>query len=118
LLLTRAGLTVTEAPPSDQGWRRLEVGFASDVHTHSPRQTLHVDSAGLICRHDYTAEPVGRWARAAHHCSEHRHFGGLVFPTRRRVHPRGLGGRSLRGPTLVALDIDHIEVATDQSRVD
>lgn len=115
-LLTREGLNVTErdAPPrSGEKWRRLEVSFPSHIHTHSPRQTFYVDAAGLIRRHDYIAQPVGRWAHAAHYCSEHRPFDGLVLPTRRRVYPRGPGGRSLRNPTLVALDINQIDVATD-----
>ncbi len=113
LLLTREGVTVIEgdtwAEAGDQ-WRRLEVSFPPDIHTHSQRQTFYVDSAGLIRRHDYVANPIGRWARAAHYCNDHRTFAGLVFPTHRRVLPQGPGGRSVPGPTLVALDIDHIAI--------
>ncbi|BBX98911.1 hypothetical protein [Mycobacterium lacus] len=118
MLLTREGVTVTEGDPwreAGERWRRLEVGFAPDIHTHSRRQTFYVDAAGLIRRHDYVAEPIGRWARAAHYCGNHRDFSGLVFPTRRRVRPRGPGGRSLPYPILVALDIDHIEIETRSS---
>lgn len=113
MLLTRDGVTVTEGDPRSEAgerWRRLEVIFPPDLHTHSPRQTFHVDAAGLIRRHDYVAQPVGRWAHAAHYCDDHRHFDGLVFATRRRVRPQGLGGRSLPNPILVALDIDQIEI--------
>jgi hypothetical protein len=91
-------------------WQRLEVVFPADIHTHCQRQTLYVDAAGLIRRHDYVAEPIGRWARAAHYSDNHREFDGLLFPTRRRVRPRGPGGRSLPGPVLVALDIERIEI--------
>jgi hypothetical protein len=66
----------------------------------------------LMRRHDYVAQPIGRWARAVHYCNDHREFAGLVFPTRRRVHPRGPGGRPLPYPILVALDIDEIEIET------
>ena len=114
-LLTRDGVTVTEGDTwSEAGeqWRRLKVSFPPGIHTHSQRQTFYVDAAGLIRRHDYVAEPIGRWARAAHYCDEHRHFDGLFFPTRRRVRPRGPGGRSLPGPILVGLDIDQIDVET------
>lgn len=113
LLLTRDGVTVTEADPRlehGERRRRLDVRFPPDIPTHSPRQTFHVDPAGLIRRHDYTAQPVGAWAHAAHYCDDHRDVAGLVFPARRRVVPRGPGDRSLPGPVLVALDIDHIEI--------
>jgi hypothetical protein len=116
-LLARDGVTATEGDTwleAGEPVRRLEVMFSSDIHTHSPRQTFYVDAAGLIRRHDYVAEPVGRWAHAAHYCSDHREFAGLVFPTRRRVRPRGPGGRSLPHPVLVALDVDDIELEHDR----
>jgi hypothetical protein len=115
MLLTRDGVTVTECdawPEAGEQWRRLEVSFPPDIHTHSRRQTFYVDAAGLIRRHDYVAHPIGRWARAAHYCADHRSFAGLVFPTRRRVRPQGPGGRSIPRPILVALDIDQIEIET------
>ena len=115
MLLTRDGVTVTEGgtwSEAGERWRRLDATFPSGIHTHSQRQTFYVDDAGLIRRHDYVAYPIGRWARAAHYCDDHEAFGGLVFATRRRVRPQGPGGRSLPGPTLVALDIDGIEVET------
>lgn len=121
ILLTHEGVAVTEgAVRAERGdrWRRLEVQFPPGIHTHSPRQTFHVDAAGLVRRHDYVAEPVGRWAHAAHYCSQHERFGGLVVATRRRVVPRGPGGRALGHPTLVALDIDQIEVGTPRRRRD
>jgi hypothetical protein len=115
VLLTREGVTITEAdtwPEAGEQWRRLEVSFPPEIHTHSPQQTFYVDAAGLIRRHDYVAQPIGQWARAAHYCDDHRHFGGLLFPTRRRARPRGRSGRSRPNPILVALDIDHIDVET------
>lgn len=64
----------------------------------------------LIRRHDFVAEPVGSWAKAALYCDQHREFDGLTFPTRRRVLPRGPGGRVPSRPTLLALDFDDIEI--------
>jgi len=119
ILLAREGVTVADGGvwrEAGDRWRRLEVRFPAGLHTHSPRQTLYVDAAGLIRRHDYTARPVGRWAHAAHYCSDHRRIDGLVFPARRRVRPRGPGGRSLAHPVLVALDLDRIEVETAVNR--
>lgn len=115
ILLTHEGVVVTEgAALAERGerWRRLEVTVPPGIHTHSPRQTFHVDAAGLIRRHDYEAQPIGGWARAAHCCSRYEDFAGLVVATRRQVVPRGPGGHALRHPTLVALDIDQIELGT------
>jgi hypothetical protein len=114
-LLTWDRLDVTEGPEwreGDETWRRLEVAFPPDLHTHSTEQSFYVDQRGLIRRHDYTAEPVGGWARGVHLMDEHREFDGLVFPTRRRVRPRGPGGRALSGPILVALDVLEVGVET------
>ncbi|MEV6253202.1 hypothetical protein AB0L97_08085 [Nocardia sp. NPDC051911] len=115
LLLTREGVAITEGDTwqeAGQRWWRLEVDFPPDLHTHSRHQTFYIDAAGLIRRHDYIAHPIGRWAHAAHYCSDHQRFAGLVFPARRRVFPQGPGGRTLPHPILVALDIDNIEIET------
>ncbi len=121
LLLTRDDVEVTagqlwQEPGVDGRWQRLEASFAraptSVLATHSPRQTFYFDEDGLLRRHDYVAEVVGGWARAAHYCDAHAEAGGLVFPTRRRVRPVGPANRSLPAPTLVALDISEIEVET------
>jgi hypothetical protein len=115
LLLTREGVRVREGEPWQEGterWRRLEVDFPGGLDTHSPHQTFYVDSGGLLRRHDYTAAVVGRWARAAHLLADHREAGGLTFPTRRWVRPRGPGGRVMPGPTLVSIRIGEIEVET------
>ncbi len=115
LLLTRDDVEVTmgepwQEPGADGQWQRLEASFRPTVPTHSPQQTFYFDQQGLLRRHDYVAEIVGRWARAAHYCDAHTEAGDLVFPTRRRVRPIGRANRSLRSPTLVALDISEIEV--------
>jgi hypothetical protein len=112
-LLTREGMRVEEGERWTEGgedWRRLEVDFPAAIPTHSPHQTFFVDAAGLIRRHDYTAEVIGGWAKAAHYCFDHREFDGLVFPTRRRVVPRGPGDRGFPGPTLVRIELDRVSV--------
>ena len=88
--------------------RRLRARFPPRLPTHSPVQTFHFDAEGLLTRLDYTALVFGRWARAAHVCSEHRRFGPIVAPTVRRVTPR-VAGRVVREPTLVHLHVVDIE---------
>jgi hypothetical protein len=65
-LLTRPGVEVSEGEPWRQGeqeWRRLEVIFPEGLDTHSRRQTFYFDARGVLRRHDYVAEVVGRWAK-------------------------------------------------------
>ncbi len=113
LLLTRDGVEVSEGKAlrrGDEVWRRLDVSFPAGLDTHSPRQSFFYDGELRLRRHDYVAEVVGRWAHAAHFCDEHREVDGLLFPTKRRVYPVGLGERPLPGPVLVALDLLEIDV--------
>ena len=113
LLLTRDDIFVTEGEPwqePGQQWRRLQATFPARIDTHCRQQTFYVDTDGLVRRHDFIAEPVGHWAKGALYCDRHRRFDGLIFPTRRRVLPRGPGGRVFSRPTLLALDFDEIVV--------
>lgn len=112
LLLARQDVTCeeTEPPASGDGWRTLAVSFPAGFPTHSRSQRFHFDAGLRLVRHDYTAEVVAPLARAAHHCAAHREYDGLLFPTVRRVRPLLPNGRSLPGPTLVALDIRDVEV--------
>lgn len=112
-LLTRDGVTVTESGPcrhSGRQWRRLLADFPSDINTHCREQIFYVDTDGLIGRHDFTAEPVGTWANAALYSTRYRRIDGILFPTQRRVFPRGPGRSVLPRPTLLALDFDEIEI--------
>ncbi len=95
----------------NETWRRLAVTFPAHLPAHSREQVFHFDTEGRLRRNDYTAEVVGSWAKAAHYCDGHREFGGLLFPTRRRVYPRRRDGRPRRAPTLVWIDIASVELA-------
>jgi len=94
--------------------RRLAVTFPADLPAHSREQVFHVDDDGTLRRNDYTAEVVGRWARAAHQLDGYREFGGIRIPTRRRVRPRLPNGRAAPFPTLVALRIHDAQVVTER----
>jgi hypothetical protein len=104
----RDGYELRELEPWDEAgerWRRLSVTFPDGVQTHSAEQVFYIDTHGLIRRHDYTAEPFGDWARAAHYCFDHRTFDGLLLPTRRVVYPRRADNRPRSRPRLVWIEV-------------
>jgi hypothetical protein len=113
-LLARDDVSVNEVEPwreaGGETWRRLEAHFPEGLDTHSERQLFYYDADLRLRRHDYTAEVVGGWARAAHMCADHAEVGGLVFPTRRWVRSVGPRNRPLPAPTLVSLQLSEIEV--------
>ncbi len=112
-LLVHDGVTVADGGDWDEGtetWRRLHAGFPPGLDTHSAGQTFYFDAAGLLRRHDYVAEVVGGWAKAAHRCADHVRSDGLVFPTRRWVRPIGPGNRILPFPTLVSIQLAEVRV--------
>lgn len=114
-VFTREDCQVRELDPwreSGEHFKRLGVTFAKHVHTHSREQVFYIDANGLIRRHDYTAEPIGGWARAAHYCFDHQAFDGLIVPTRRRVYPRKRDNLPRSRPRLVWIDVS---VASAQS---
>lgn len=107
-VLRRPGYETEEVGPWGEGgerWSRLRVRFPAGVHTHSREQVLYLDEDGLIRRHDYTAEPFGRWAKAAHYCFDHSAIDGLVMPTRRRVYPRLPNDRRAPAPMIVRVEL-------------
>ena len=112
-VFAREDFSARELDPWDEGeerWRRLAVTFPDGVHTHSREQVFYFDDGGLIRRHDYTAEPIGGWAKAAHYCSDHQSFGGLVVPTRRLVYPRRRDNRPRARPRLVWIELSDARV--------
>ena len=117
-VFARDGYELTELGPwEEEGerWERLGVRFPAELHTHSREQVFYIDAAGLIRRHDYTAEPIGAWAKAAHYCMDHETFDGLVVPTCRRVYPRRADGRRRAHPRLVWIDVPSASVSPASS---
>jgi hypothetical protein len=94
--------------PNGVRWRRLLVTYPSSSPTHSRQQTLYFDKRGWLQRLDYTAEILGRMARAVHYCSAHQVFDGLVFPTHRVVWWRRPSGQPLRLLNVMEGWVDHV----------
>lgn len=107
-LLEAPGVTPLGVEGERDGAMRLDIAFDAGFPTHSAKQAFHVDAAGKLLRHDYTADVIGTWASAANFCLASVQAEGLRFYTRRRVVPR-LGARTvLPGPTLVWIEIDNL----------
>lgn len=97
----------------DVAWRQtsdtvLEARFPREIPTHCPvaRFHFHPDSA-LLHEYDYTAEPFGGWAVAAHMITEHDASDGVTFTSKRRVKPRypGKKGGPMPFPLLIWADV-------------
>jgi hypothetical protein len=101
--------------PNGVRWRRLHVTYPTSIPTHSREQTLYVDERGWLQRLDYTAEVFGHFARAAHYCSAHQVFDGLVFPTHRVVWWRRPCGRPLRLMTVMEGWVDDVTTVSSPS---
>lgn len=112
-LLTTPGIRTAEIEPwpgADSSWRRASADFAdATVDTHNRLQYYSFDSDNLLVRHDYDAEVLGG-APASNQATAYREFGGLLFPSRRRVTARGADGAAGIGPILVSIDFGEITV--------
>lgn len=102
-----------EVEPWDEDgeiWRRLKVVFPPEMHSHSTEQNFYFNAAGLLRRHDYSVEVIGG-TRSANYASDHRSFGGLMFPTKRRVYTAGPDNKPIRDRPAIAIDILDIQPA-------
>lgn len=107
---TLPGFKVEEIEPWDENgetWRRLKVLFPDNVATHCPEQIFHVNPKGLIARMDYSAAVTGG-VPTAHYLLDHKDYGGIVLPQRRRALRRKPDGHPLLDPVFVAIDFTDI----------
>jgi hypothetical protein len=110
-LLTTPEVQVSEVEPwpaADPSWRRVRADFGeAPIETHNRVQYYNFDSENLLVRHDYDADVLGG-VPASNQASAYREFGGLLFPTRRRVTARDSNGAAGTGPVLVSIDFGDI----------
>lgn len=100
-LMLREDIRWQEAGPN-----RLIAEFPPQIPTHSPIQEFLFDPAtGLLRQHNYTAEVMGGWARAANVVVEHGSWNGIPYPSHRIVTPRRHDGAPSRWPVLIDLFI-------------
>jgi hypothetical protein len=101
-LLMREDIAWSELSPG-----LLQARFPESVPTHSRVQQFRFDpETGLLIQHDYTAEIISPFAMASNVVVKHsRNPDGLVYPSERRVTPRGLAGEPLPLPVLIHLKL-------------
>lgn len=112
-LLAQPGIEseeIAEWHENGETWQRLRVTFPKGIATHSTVQTLYVDEAGLLKRHDYDVEIAGN-TPGAHYIGGYVDVQGLMFPTERRIYPRTPVGTSLPEPLVVSIDLSDIRLA-------
>jgi hypothetical protein len=69
----------------DEVLEGVVVRLPPSLHTHCQRQVFYFDSTGVLRRHDYVAELIGAWARAAHFWEDYEEAEGLLVAKRRHV---------------------------------
>jgi hypothetical protein len=110
-LLSLPGFRTIEIEPWNENgetWRRLKATFPADVPSHSREQTFYFDASGILRRHDYCVDVIGGSA-SANYAQEPKTFGGIVYPTKRRVYAVGPDNRPNLDRVAVAIDFHSIE---------
>ncbi len=79
------------------------------MKSHSHEQISCFGPDGLLGRHDYTVDILGG-ATGLNYASEYRCVGGIVIPTKRRVHAYEGNYEPVMEPLLVAIDMGKITV--------
>jgi hypothetical protein len=107
------GFQSEEMAPWDENgetWRRLKVTFPAGLDAHCREQIYYFDSQGLLRRNDYRVDIIGSGTTSAHYSSEHKAFGGIVFPTARRVYTIDADNRPVKERVLVAIDVHNVDI--------
>jgi hypothetical protein len=98
----------------ETGPHRLRATFPENIPTHSREQEFLFDPvSGLLIQHNYTAEVMGGWAKAANVVTEHGTWRGIPFPSHRRVTARKKDGSPVGGPVLIDLTIHEWSVVSE-----
>ncbi|MEZ4629946.1 MAG: hypothetical protein R2880_04395 [Deinococcales bacterium] len=85
----------------------IQATFPDIIPTHSKIQSFHFNAeSGLLFQHDYTADIISKYAKAANVILKHdSEKDGLLFPSHRRVTPRTPKGLPLLWPVLIEIEV-------------
>ena len=88
-LFTWPGFVCEEIAPIEAGgetWRRLKVTFPDHIKSHTRTQVFCFGSDGLLRRHDFTIDIVGRTVESQLHATDYRDVDGIIIPATRRAY--------------------------------
>ena len=109
---TRPGFEIAEIEPwteNGETWRRLQVRWPKEIHTHSKEQIFYINAEGLIRRLDYEVEVAGN-ASCAHYLSDYKEVSGIKLATKRVVYLKNKDNTpDMDGPVVVSIDFSDIE---------
>lgn len=89
----------------------LEAKFPETIPTHSRIQEFHFDTiTGLLLQHNYTADIISKYAKAAHVIVNHITIDELTFPSIRLVTPRTKRGGALKKPILIDIIVHNLKL--------
>ncbi|WP_176598110.1 MULTISPECIES: hypothetical protein [Sphingobium] len=110
-LLNLPGFQTQEIEPWDENgetWRRLKAIFPPNIPSHGREQIFYFDASGILRRHDYSVDVIGG-SSSANYALEPKTFGGIVYPTKRRVYATGPDNRPNLDRVAIAIDFRSIE---------
>jgi len=91
----------------------LNAEFPDSVPTHCRFQQFTFDeNSGLLKRHNYTADVISRFARAANLVLSHSESDGALYASSRRVTPAGPNGKPMPFPELINIRVHRFSVQT------
>lgn len=118
--LLEPGLEVEElgtARMGDERWQRLLLRYPSGMPAVAAEQVLYADPTGLIRRADHSPTVYGNWLRVSQCWDGHESVSGLVYATRRSLHPCLATGQVWRLANLLWLELDDISVVRSRRAV-
>ncbi|WP_433195895.1 hypothetical protein ACQP1G_42700 [Nocardia sp. CA-107356] len=108
-LFTWPGFVCEEIAPIEvdgETWRRLKVIFPDHIRSHTRTQVFCFGPDGLLRRHDFTIDIVGRTVESQLHAADYRDVDGIIIPATRRAYA-DMGDDQI---VFVAIDIADIAV--------
>ncbi|WP_019926618.1 hypothetical protein [Nocardia sp. BMG111209] len=113
-LFTWPGFVSEEIAPIEADgeiWRRLKVTFPEHIKSHTRTQVFCFGPDGLLRRHDFTIDIVGRTVESQLYATDYRDVEGSIIPATRRAYAP-MGDRQI---LFVGIDMAEIAVASAES---